>query len=151
MASELYNQGMFCLVSNTKSKWDNASHDFRIMLIDDDYTPDDTHTTVDDVLTVGGGDEFDGSGYVRKQLTTRTVTKNNTTDRVQLDADDVTWTSLGTGSEAPRYAIVYIEGANDAARELIGWIDLGAPISAPNGGDWSLIWDSTGIFRMKSP
>lgn len=43
-------------------------------------------------------DEHDGSGYVRKTLSSKLTTKDDANDRAWADAADLTWTSLGAGT-----------------------------------------------------
>lgn len=76
----------------------------------------DTHEFVSDVLDGGTtAQEFGGSGgtgYSRKDVTTTTVTQDNTNDRAVYDSDDFVWSSLD--GETIQGAIVYKQvGADD--------------------------------------
>jgi hypothetical protein len=142
MASTLYNNALE-LISNGEIDW--VDDDIRCLLVTSSYTPDrDTHDFVDDITN-----ELSGGNYVRKALTTAT-TQNNTDDRADLSADNVTWTALEAAAGTPALAIIYKQVTNDADSPLLGWIELTTP-PAPNGGDYTLRWDNGGsagdIFR----
>lgn len=49
-------------------------------------------------LLAASNDEADATNYVRKTLTTVTVTVDDTNERVDIDCDDLTYTSLGGAS-----------------------------------------------------
>lgn len=45
-------------------------------------------------------DEMDGSGYVRKTLTTLTVTEDDTNHRAIFTSDAPTWTTMAAGTRS---------------------------------------------------
>ncbi len=136
MASGMYNRGKY-LFATGDAAW--ATADLRILLTTSSYTPADTHNTVSQVTN-----ELSGGSYVRKALTSKLVTENDTNDRAELGADDMVWATLDAAAGTPKYAVVYLNGVDDAARQLIAWIDLGtAP--APDGGAYEIAWASVGL------
>lgn len=101
------------------------------------YTPNiDTHTVWADVSSTEYGS---GSGYTAggKTLANQATSQNNTADRGEFDADDVTWTGLGPLSPAtPSHAILWDDTPTSPADPLIGYWELGT--TATNGGDYTL-------------
>jgi len=88
-----------------------------------------------------------GSGYTvgGESLTTQTTAQNNTDDRGEFDADDLTWSSLGALSPAtPSHAIMY--DFTHASDLLIAYWVLGT--TATNGGDYTLQWGANGIMLL---
>lgn len=109
--------------------------DLRVCLVNSSYTPDvDTHDFLDDVTA----NELSGTGYARKALTSETVAQDNTNNRGTLSADNPTWTGANFGTAAK--AIIYVEGASDAARLLVAYI--GFTNTVTNGGDFTLKWNN---------
>lgn len=117
------------------------------------YTPNKDHDFVDEG---GANDPVDAetnvTGYTRgfggagrKTLASKTITANDTNDRVELDAADVTWTALGAG-ETLEAAIVIEEITNDAASPLLCYLD---PSNiATNGSDVTLQFATNGFLNF---
>lgn len=108
------------------------------------HTPDiDTHTAYADV----SADEYaTGSGYTvgGETLAGQDVTQNNTADRGEFDATDLTWSSLGPLSPAtPSDCIMY---SVTASNKLIAYWELG--VTATNGGNYTLQWGTNGIILL---
>ena len=103
------------------------------------YTPDvDAHQVRADVV---GTEYGTANGYTAngKILANQAVSQNNTSDRGELDFDDVTWTSLGALSPAtPSDAILWNETPSSPVDPLIGYVELGA--TATDGNDYTLQW-----------
>jgi hypothetical protein len=138
MPSDLYNRGKTVVAST--SPWVPATS-LQVLLATSAYTPNEDHNTVSQITN-----ELSGGGYVRKTLASVTATQDDTNNRAILDAADVTWTGL-SGS-TPTYAIIFDNaGGSDAARSLIGWVELTTP-PAPNGGDYIVEWAATGLFLL---
>jgi hypothetical protein len=143
MASRLFNNALE-LFSNGDLDWVND--DIRCLLVTSSFTPDQDA----DVFVSDLSNELSGGAYVRKTLAGKTTTQNNTSDRADLSADNVTWTALQAAAGTPAYAIIYKFITNDAASPVIGWIELTTP-PVPNGGDYTVKWNngssSGDIFR----
>lgn len=106
------------------------------------YTPNiDTHQVWADVSATEYGT---AGGYTAggKTLANKSVTQDNTNDRALLDADDVTWTSLGALSPAtPSHAIIWNDTPTSPADPLICYVVLGT--TATNGGNYTLQWSTS--------
>jgi len=94
--------------------------------------------TVADLLAATGVVEAAFAGYVRKSLSRTNAAEDDTNDRVNLDAADVTWTAAPAG-ETIVGAFYYdaTTDTNDTTRLLIGvnWFSAGVPT---NGSDFTL-------------
>lgn len=120
-----------------------ATDDIRVLLVSSSYTFNPDHNFVSDITN-----ELSGTGYVRKTLTSESLTEDDTNDRSIFDADDLVYPAINAGSIDA--AIVYKEAGTDATRELICCLDV-TPKVATNGGDINLNWAATiGILRAVS-
>jgi hypothetical protein len=109
------------------------------------HTPDiDADSGYSDVSS----DEYGtGSGYTvgGATLAGQDVAQNNTADRGEFDATDLTWSSLGALSPAtPSHAIMYDD--THTSNLLIAYWVLGT--TATNGGDYTLQWGTNGIILL---
>lgn len=88
------------------------------------------------------GDEVSGTGYSAggEELTSQSVSQDNSNNRAAFDADNVTWTGLDAGT--PNYAIMYDDDASDC---LIAAWEI---TTASNGGDYTLQWHASGILLL---
>lgn len=95
---------------------------FKMILLAHTYTPDvDNHVYYDDIIS----HEISATGYTAggQTLANVTVSKDNSTDKAKLDADDVTWTNLdltsysGTGQGAAYIAI--LKSTGDSATSTV--------------------------------
>lgn len=135
----MYNRGK---VQNASFDWDDGAQTFRVLLVTSSYTPNVDHDFVSDVVA----NEATGTGYVRKDVTGRSVTIDDTNDRADHDANNITWTAL---TSAFRYAIVYRLVTNDADSPVLCYFDLGA--QSVTAQDFTIKWNggaSSGtVFR----
>lgn len=93
------------------------------------------------------GDECSGTGYSAggETLTNQAVTQDNTNDRADFDADDVTWSSLDvSGGGDPNYTIMYDD--THASDILMAAWEI---TTGTNGGDFTIQWHADGIFLME--
>lgn len=141
--SRLYNIGAFNLTGALR--WETHST-IGLLLATSSYTPDRDHEHVDDITN-----ELSGGNYAR--LTTmsgRTRTRDDTNDRIVLDASDVTFPGLQLGAGTPGYLIVYDNAeAADADRELIGWVTLSSPLT-PDGSNYTITFSASGIWALST-
>lgn len=120
-------------------------------------------TLAENILAVGSFttlDEFDGSGYTgafagagRIALANQTATFSAAGKRTQLDADDISWTSLGAGTRQVKGLLVFFQpngAATDADNIPVAWIDsISGGQSFPfatSGGNVSVAWASIGVL-----
>lgn len=147
MASHWYNEALRAIMAG---ELDLNAHDIRVALLMTNTTAD---TENGGKTTISGGsgfttlDEFDGSGYVRKQLATEAVNKDDANDRAEFDADDVTWTALGAGTRSVAGILVYRHITNDADSIPIAWIEF-ASAKTPDGSNFTVEWDAEGILQI---
>ena len=111
-------------------------------------------TFLDDV----GADDFvdgelSGTGYVagfgnsgRQTLATKTLAYDAANDRVEFDADDVSWTGINAGTAAQ--ASLLREVTNDAGSPLIANVDSGGFPVVTNGGNLTIQWNAEGIIWL---
>lgn len=101
--------------------------DIRTLLITGSTLPqaalDPALDTVADLLAVAT--EAVGSGYSRKAITGKSFVKDDANNKVSFDCDNLTWASLNVGQV--QAIAFYIEGANDAARQLLSLHTSGFP------------------------
>ena len=123
---------------------DLDADDIRVMLVTSTTTADTEEDTtfIDQFATLG---EFTDGSYSRKALAGEVVNTDNTNNRGEFDADDVTWSSL-TGDTA-QAAVVFKFVTNDAASIPICYIDTGGFPFTANGGDLTLSWNVEGILQ----
>lgn len=141
MASKIYGP-LLAKVFNKEVDYDTDT--IKVALLSSAYTPNqDTHDYLDDVIA----NEVTGTGYTAggQALASKTVTYDSTNNVTVLDAADVTWAS---STITARYAVVYSDaGATNALKVLLGYVDFGSDQSSTSG-NFTLTWDSTGIFRF---
>ncbi|HEV8455873.1 MAG TPA: hypothetical protein VGQ24_13315 [Gemmatimonadales bacterium] len=148
MASLAYNRGVKELL-NATTDYLTATMKVALLSTATAYTPDQDH----DFMDAGGANdptdaELNVTGYTRgfggagrKTMASKTVTENDTNNRVEFDCADITWTALGSGQTIAQ-AVVIKEVTNDAATVLYGLLD---PTDTPtNGSDITLQVASNG-------
>lgn len=118
-----------------------SAADLRALLVTDAYTYDPDHNVVNDVVA----QELTVSNYARQALTSEAVTENDTADRAQLDAADVTFSSLGAG-ETIGGAIIFNFVTNDTDSWLLCFIDTNDLATA--GNNVTLQFGSTGFLHL---
>lgn len=132
MAAGLYNSAKLAFATGDID-WESA--DLRCLLTTSSYTVDiDAHVNVDDVTN-----ELSGGNYVRKTLAGLDASLDTANDRVDLIANNVTWTELEAAAGTPARAIIFVQVTNDADSILVGYADITSP-PTPNGGDWTIRW-----------
>lgn len=123
------------------------------MLVDSSYTGDVDNDWVDDgtasdpqskeIAVTGYTIGFSGTG--RKTLAGKTITTDDTNDVAIMDANDVTWTALGTGATIGA-AILYKRGSADTDSQLIAKFDL--TDTPTNGSDVTIQWNALGLLNF---
>lgn len=103
-------------------------------------TTDALDNTADTFVSDVSADEISGGNYVRKTLSSVTVSENANGHAVKLDAADVTWTGLSGHTIEAAYVFID-DAAGDAASRLICRLD-GANITT-NGGDVTVKFHAT--------
>lgn len=129
----LYNQGKSPAVN------DLTNGTFKVLLVTSSYTPNVDHDFVSDVVA----NEATGTGYSRKTIASASITIDDTNDRVDVTAANLSWTGL---TSAFRYAILYKEITNDAASPVIAYFDLGA--QSVTATDVNCNWSGGVLYRL---
>lgn len=141
MPSKLYGN-FLSKALNKEVDWDSDT--IKVALLTSSYTPNqDTHDYFDDVSSY----EVTGTGYTAGGATlgSKTLTYDNSSNVIVLDAADTTWSA---STITARYAVVYDDsGASAGSKALIGYVDFGSDQSSTNG-NFTITWDSTGIVRI---
>lgn len=119
MAHVVYNRGKFRILNRT------AVTTYKALLAQPAYAANADHNFVSEVTNeLGTG----GAGtYVRKTLTTVTVTEDDTNDRAIFTSDAVTWTGLvsNPASQTAGWFVIFEDlGGADTANPLIVALDL---------------------------
>lgn len=147
--SVAYNRGKFLIASQG---WNNL--DVRALILTHASTlpagaenPD--LNFVSELLAVSGvseAAELTGlTGYVRKTVAGETTLENDTTDAANLDGDDIVYAATESGRWVA--VVLYVEGASDAARALIGLHTLSSAL-VTNGGPVTLNVDAAGFYGI---
>lgn len=153
MASFVYNKAAQEIADGTV---DLLNDTIKTMLVTSTYTPNRDDLVVD---AGGANDALDAeisvSGYTggwggsgRKALTGKTLTTDNTNDRAEFDADNLTWSTLGTGATIAAMIVIKEGGANDTTSRLIAYLDV--TDTPTNGGDVTFTFDAEGIIQFST-
>lgn len=121
---------------------DMIADTIKIALVTDAYVPDiDAHAFFSDITN-----EVVGTGYVAggKVLANKAVNQNNTGDRADFNADDVTWAGA---SFTARRCIIYKDTGVPGTSPLIAEIDFGENKTA-SGGDFLVQWAPAGLIFL---
>lgn len=100
-------------------------------------------------LLAGASDESTATNYVRKNITTATITQDDTNNRVDIDVADQTWTTLGgADNTAISKAIVCYDGdttaGTDSAVVPVSYHDF---VITPDASDVTLVVATAGLMR----
>lgn len=126
MTDFLYNSGKVKIADQTI---DYVSDTIKLMLLDSGYAPDqDNDDAYDDI----SADEISGGGYTAggETIGGKSITQNNTNNRAEFDANDVTGWNADTWTNA-RYAVLYKDSGVDSTSFLIALYDLEQDFDAP--------------------
>lgn len=144
MASHWFNAGFHYVLQNGLS-----SADVRVIACMTNTTADtenDGIAFVDDLATL---DEHDGANAARKALGSETFSKDDTNDRAELDAADVTWTALGDGTRSIAGLLHIIHVTNDTDSIPLYWQEFGSA-QDPGGANFTVSWNAEGIYQLQA-
>ena len=152
MASLAYNEAAKKIADGTL---DLLVDTIKVMIVNSTYTPNrDDHFVCSGSGSSDAGDaEITATNYTRgfggagrKTLASKTLTTDDTNDRAEFDAADVTWTNLGNGSNDTIVGLVLIkEITDDAASIVIAYIDIAD--TTTDGTNFVQTWDAQGIIQ----
>lgn len=145
MASRVYNAALKAIVDGTI---DLNSSDIRAALLMTNTTADtdnDADVFVGDLTTL---DECDATGYARQALASEAVNIDDTNDRAEFDATDVSFTGLsGNATRAIQGVLLYKHVTNDADSPLLAFIDFTSDIPA-TATQIDIPWNAEGILQI---
>lgn len=102
-----------------------------------------THTTL---AATGGTEVANANGYVTGGATVAGVAVTTvTTNDAKFDADDTLWTANG-GAITASFGILY--NNTDTDSPPLAFVNFDGSQSAPDGTDFTLIWNASGIFTF---
>lgn len=120
----------------------------KLALINDSisYTPDiDNEQYVSDVLDGVTANEFSDASYSRK-LVDASVTQDNTTDTITIDAPDLVFSALE--GDTIQSAILFRENTDDTDSELIMHLTSSKFPLPTNTGDVTVEVDANGLLTL---
>lgn len=144
MVDSTYNEGLTELVDR-----DWTGDDIDVLLLDnaDNPTFDPGDVTVADVLARSGNTECSGTGYEgRKDVPSRTVNKNGSSNRAELDHGNVLYSGADFGEIGA--AIYYRLVTDDTDSPVWFYKDSGLPYQT-NGTDFELSTSSSGLVHAQ--
>lgn len=107
---------------------------------------DATMVDYDDLATLLAGASNEQTTMGRKTLTGVAVTTNDTNDRKEVDADDITWTAA-TGNAVSAVVICYDNDTTSGTdSSLVPLVKLDMVVT-PSGGDITLVFGSGGFYQ----
>jgi len=138
--SKVYNPGLLKLLDGTI---DFENDTIKLLLVDTNHSFTKSDEFVSDIVA-NEATNSSGSGYERKTLANASIALDTGNDRVEFDADDISYTAIDAGTIAS--AIVYKEVTNDADSPLIADIDFTDLVT--NGSDVDLQVNAEGFFYI---
>lgn len=153
MATFVYNKAAEEIATGTIDLLNNT---IKAMLVNSTYSPSRTDLVVD---AGGANDALDAeisvSGYTggwggsgRKALTTKSLTVDQSYNRAEFDAANLTWTALGSGATIAAMILIKEGASNDTTSRLIAYLDV--TDTATNGGDITFTFDNEGIIQFST-
>lgn len=152
MANVFFTKAKRDLLKSGAGSIDLEGDTLKVMLVDSTYAPNPDDEFVDDgtandplsheISVTGYTGGFGGGG--RKTITGSAVTADLTDDEAVWDANDITWTALGSGATIGGCVIIK-EITDDTLSRVIAFLDT--TNIATNGSNINLSWNSEGIFN----
>lgn len=137
-----------------KKQIDLRNDDIRVLLIASNgaYDPGDTDEDPNTLAEMNGGAgvsgvEFDGSGYSRKALSSKSLTEDTANNKVTFHASDVTWVALSAGTNSVEGALLFKFVTTDSDHIPLAWCPYSVA-TAPTGVNFKNVWPGTGIITI---
>lgn len=144
VTAKWYSNGLKAVASGSIN-W--TTDTIKVAAVASGYTPDqDVHDFFNDVTN----ELPTANGYTAggQALGTKSVNLDAATNVVSLRAAATTWTPGVGETLAVRYLVVYKDTGTPSTSTLLGWVDLGADVSATNAA-WTSTWDATdGVLKL---
>lgn len=124
--------------------WDAST--IKVTLVDSTFNGTEDSDYLSDTNIASGPSELGGTNYtrgyagtIRKTITTPYATQDDTNNRANIGADNITWTAIQDGTAAG--VLVFKNGTSDDTDAiLIAHIDITPVVT--NGGDLTIKWDN---------
>lgn len=144
MASVIYNKAL----ANMLSDYLVSGKDVRAILVMTNTTCDTENDAIDFVANFTTLDEGDGTGdTTRIALTSEAAAEDDTNDRGEFDAADLSFTGLaGDATRAYQGVLLYEHVTNDADSKVVAFIDFASDI-ASTATQVDVPWDAEGILQ----
>lgn len=138
VTAKWYGAGLVALAAG--ANW--TADTINVTLHTSSYTPNqDTHAVAADLSAeVAAGAGYSTGGVA---LSSKTRTYDAATNRLSLDAADVSWTAPSGQTLTARYAVIRDVTGDD----LLGYVDFGENVSA-TGAAFTITWDATGVLTV---
>lgn len=137
MASVFYNNGKGELL---KANIDLETDTIKLAFMQTTYTPDvDAHVYWADISS------SIASGTTAQTLSGKTVTVDNTNNRAEFDATDVSVASQTTTTDK---FVLYKDTGNSATSQLICCVDISEGTLSPINGTLGITFNAEGIFAI---
>ncbi len=120
---------------------------FKVALVMTNTTAD----TEEDTATISAFsvlDEMDGSGYVRKTVSTPTVSEDDPNNRAEFTFDAITWTALGDGTRQVAGFVLFKFVTNDSDSVPIAYINSGGFPVSPGGLNFTITPNAEGVLQL---
>jgi hypothetical protein len=153
VASFVYNKAAQEMADGTI---DLLTDTIKTMLVTSQYSAARTDLVVDN----GGANdpvdaEINVTGYTRgwggagrKSLASKSVVVDQSNNRAEFSAGNLTWTALGTGATIAAMVLVKEGVSNDTTSRLIAYLDV--TDTPTNGGDIAFTFDAEGIIQFST-
>lgn len=144
MASFAYTNAKLLLM---KGDLDLDTADLRVALVMSNTTADTTEdaATFGDITTL---DEYDGASYARQALGSEATAADNTNNRAEFTAANITFATLGAGTRQAVAALLHVHNATPGLEIPVAYIDTGGFPFAGNGGNVNINWSAEGILQI---
>lgn len=144
VTAKWYSNGLKAVASGSVN-W--ATDTIKVAAVASSYTPNqDTHEFFSSIT----GELTTANGYTAggQALGTKSVNLDAATNTVSLRAAATTWTPGAGQTLTIHYLVVYKDTGTPATSPLLGYVDLGADVSATNA-NWTSTWDATdGVLKL---
>jgi hypothetical protein len=144
MASVFYFAGMAGLCDGSI---DFDGDTIKAALLMTNTTADSENAGIANVDDFGTLDECDSAGYTRKTLGNPAVNIDTGNARIELDADDVTWTALAACTRDVQGVLIYKHVSDDSDSIPILFVDFASDLT-PDGSDVTIPWNAEGIAQL---
>jgi len=146
MANKAYNSGLERIGNY---RWDVDLKDIGVLLVENTYIFDPSHTSLLDVVT----HEASGTGYGRRRITFANRSTSSSSDGGSLLVADGTvfWSFIDAGTDLRVILFFSDTNLDNNSNPLLCYYDTGSNIPIDtDGGDVALNFNSLGALRLKN-